>query len=569
MPLSETINTIAFERKLRNAVLLPLLAMAVLACILCIQIQNLVQAAHLVDQSDQITAQANHILELLVDLETGQRGYLIGGRKLFLQPYQEAEPQILPAFERLFTLLRKFPSESQRKQVDALRKGYLAWADNARYEMRQREEGKNYQQTFNQARGKALMDALRRQTAAFVQAEEERKTVSRKDLQNTTHMVFGSVLGLSLTLGVLLALVTRRQMTTLSQSYRAVLDRVIESEQRYATTLTSIGDAVLATDSAGRVTFLNPVAEQLTGWPSSEAIGTNSTQVFHIINEETRNLTESPVARVLREGITVGLANHTLLVSRNGTEYPIDDSGAPIQNAKGEIVGTVLVFHDITERKQQEAEILQLNARLREAMEETHHRFRNGLQLLTSMVDLQQSEYQDTVPVKEMARLNTHIQTLSTVHSLLMEQALKDGWGQVISIQILLGTLLQKLQTAVPGRRFEAQIDEVLLPIRPATSLGIVFSELVANAIACGKDTVGVVLRREGEKVRLEITDDGPGLPSGFNVAREARVGLSLAEHLCAWDLQGAIQYENRIEGGTRVTLTFPLPPDSNTTSKA
>ena len=118
--------------------------------------------------------------------------------------------------------------------------------------------------------------------------------------------------------------------------------------------LASIGDAVIITDIDGKITFLNPVAESLTGWRLKEAAGQPLDGVFHILNEASRQSVESPTSRALREGTIVGLANHTLLVAKDGTEHPIDDSAAPIRNDTGETAGAVLVFRDISERKQQE-----------------------------------------------------------------------------------------------------------------------------------------------------------------------------------------------------------------------
>jgi PAS domain S-box-containing protein len=127
-----------------------------------------------------------------------------------------------------------------------------------------------------------------------------------------------------------------------------------ESRARQAelqVTLRSIGDAVLATDTAGRVVFMNPVAEALTGWTEAEARGKPLPEIFVIVDEGTRLTAEDPAARALREGRPVGLANHTILISRSGVEHPIDDSAAPIRGEGGEVLGVVLVFRDIAERK--------------------------------------------------------------------------------------------------------------------------------------------------------------------------------------------------------------------------
>ncbi len=132
---------------------------------------------------------------------------------------------------------------------------------------------------------------------------------------------------------------------------RQAEERLFISEAQLRATLYSIGDAVIATDREGRVTMMNPVSEKLTGWMETEALGEPLEEVFHIVNEETRTAVENPVQRVLREGVVIGLANHTLLIARDGREYPIADAGAPIRDAKDEIVGVVLVFRDQTAQR--------------------------------------------------------------------------------------------------------------------------------------------------------------------------------------------------------------------------
>jgi PAS domain S-box-containing protein len=127
-----------------------------------------------------------------------------------------------------------------------------------------------------------------------------------------------------------------------------------EQRQWLRVTLSSIGDAVITTDGEGNVNFLNQVAQDLTAWTQAEAAGVPLDQVFNIVNEQTRLTVENPGARALREGVIVGLANHTILIAKDGTERPIDDSAAPIRNASGAVAGVVLVFRDITERRRNE-----------------------------------------------------------------------------------------------------------------------------------------------------------------------------------------------------------------------
>jgi len=134
--------------------------------------------------------------------------------------------------------------------------------------------------------------------------------------------------------------------------------RLKESQQWLTTTLKSIGDAVIATDINGCVIFMNPIAESLTGWTQKEASGKHLKKVFNIINEKTGKQVDDPVTRVLREGIVVGLANHTILISKDGTRRSIDDSGAPIKDENGKIIGVVLVFRDVSEKRRIEQELM-------------------------------------------------------------------------------------------------------------------------------------------------------------------------------------------------------------------
>jgi two-component system CheB/CheR fusion protein len=134
-------------------------------------------------------------------------------------------------------------------------------------------------------------------------------------------------------------------------------DSVFDRRDWLQITLASIGDGVITADAQGRVNYLNPVAEALTGWTIAEATGCEVEQVFRIVNETTKAPVEQPVRIVIERGLTVGLGNHTLLIARDGSERPIDDSAAPITDGGGRVVGVVLIFRDITERRQGELRV--------------------------------------------------------------------------------------------------------------------------------------------------------------------------------------------------------------------
>jgi PAS domain S-box-containing protein len=166
-----------------------------------------------------------------------------------------------------------------------------------------------------------------------------------------------------------------------------------ESEQRWATTLASIGDAVIATCEEGRIRFMNAVAEALTGWTLSEASQKPVKQVFNIINEHTRMEVEDPVGRVIETGVICGLANHTLLIRKDGTEVAIDDSGAPIRDETGKLMGVVLTFRDITERRRAEEA-------LRKAHDELEVRVQERTRELASLNDDLTAENEERLKVE-------------------------------------------------------------------------------------------------------------------------------------------------------------------------
>lgn len=156
-----------------------------------------------------------------------------------------------------------------------------------------------------------------------------------------------------------------RELLAAKEALERKTEELQQQREWFEVTLSSIGDAVITTDVQGKVTYLNPVAESMTGWTSAQARGEPLERVFNVINEDTRQTVENPISKVLQTGKVVGLANHTALIGKHGTVIPIEDSAAPIRNAQGEISGGVMVFHDVTQRRRAEDALRTSEERLR------------------------------------------------------------------------------------------------------------------------------------------------------------------------------------------------------------
>ena len=213
----------------------------------------------------------------------------------------------------------------QTKRLQQTLQDYGQWQQYANNALQLRKSGGDYTSLVASGAGKNIMDDIRAQMGTFIQSEEAMRDTLVTNAQQTTQIVIYSSLGLALIVGALLAFYSRRQLLLLSNSYnqafalaRERADQVAEQRERLQVTLASIGDGVIVTDVDGKVTFANPVAQTLTGWKQADAHGQPLEQVFAIINEETRRQVENPVAKVLREGTVVGLANHTILIARHG-----------------------------------------------------------------------------------------------------------------------------------------------------------------------------------------------------------------------------------------------------------
>ncbi|MEO8605116.1 MAG: CHASE3 domain-containing protein, partial [bacterium] len=320
-----------------------------------LQLSTALDASDAVAHTQNVLESSKALLNHVLDAETGQRGYLLSDEPDYLSPYTAGRDGVQNDLAQLRRLLAD--NEGQQARLQAIAVLATAKLDELQRTIDSRQsEGKEAALAIIKSDvGRKTMDRIRTLVGELEQTEREllherlaERAMQRKRLANVLLLGAIGALGMML-LGVM-------ALNTSSQQRLAAQYRLRESEERLRTTLRSIGDAVIATDTQGSIVFMNPIAQQLTAWSDREAAGQPLDVVFNIINEETRAVVESPVAKVLREGTIVGLANHTVLIARDGSERPIDDSGAPIRDAGSAIMGVVLVFRDVSERQQMEVE---------------------------------------------------------------------------------------------------------------------------------------------------------------------------------------------------------------------
>jgi PAS domain S-box-containing protein len=289
-------------------------------------------------------------------------------------------------------------------------------------------------------------------------------------------------------------------------------------------TLRCIGDAVIVSDVDGRVTFLNPVAERLTGWPIAQACGRPFEQIFQIVNEHTGAAVEHPVANVLRTGGLVGLADHTMLITREGRRVPIEDSGAPVRLANGELVGVVVVFRDITERKRAERALRAADRQKDEFLATLAHELRNPLapicaaaELLKHAKSLAPELRAATAILERQARQMTRL-----VDDLLDVSRITSGrirlQHEPIDLHELLRAVLESYRQSLETARRQV----TLAASEPAhvsgdrTRLTQVFSNILHNAVKYTPPggRIEISLRKADGRATVSVRDDGMGIPT-------------------------------------------------------
>lgn len=311
--------------------------------------------------------------------------------------------------------------------------------------------------------------------------------------------------------------------------YKHKMERKLkESEKWFATTLRSIGDAVIATDKNGLITFMNPVAECLMGWKSEEILHKRLTEVFNIINRDSRRPVDNSVTKVIREGRIAGLANHTLLIAKDGKEIPINDSAAPIRDDAGNIIGVVLVFRDVTEREKAESRLKRLADELKRSNSDLEqfayiasHDLQSPLRSVESFTQLLAMKYKGKLDAKAdefIKYISDGIRNMQMLINGLLEYSKVGSDGRTfasVDMTSCVNRALTNLRAAVDEKDAEIIHDNTLPEVYgDAIQLTSLFQNLIGNSIKFSQERpkIRIFSKVEDKLAVFSVRDNGIGI---------------------------------------------------------
>jgi PAS domain S-box-containing protein len=478
------------------------------------------------------------VLSGVRDAETGQRGYLLTGIENYLEPYDRALLELPP---RLSQLRESVSADAlTRQQLADLQRLIASKLDELARTVALNRSGNHAQAIalVMSDEGRRLMIDIAADVAALETNQTRIFQAQMNDLSSARVRAAASLIAvrvLTITLVITLVLVVRRDTR-----------RLRLSEQRLSITLRSIGDGVIATDPDGRIVMLNTVAEQLTGWSSAGAIGTPFDQVFRIVNEQTHATVENPIARVLREGRIVGLANHTLLIRRDGSETPIEDSAAPIRDHAGAVVGVVLVFRDGSSEREIARALREADRKKDEFIAVLAHELRNPLAPILQAVQIARAAASSPQQLRwSLDVVERQGRTMGRLlDDLLDVSRITRGTVQVMKSNVTLAEVIERaVETARPSMQarqhtllLDTPAERVMIDVDPVR-IAQVIANLLTNAAKY--TSIGGVIRLtascDAAQLTLSVSDNGIGidreaLPRVFDMFVQVKEALDREE---------------------------------------
>src|SRR5215510_8840080 len=560
--------------------------------------RRLIDNERLVARTHDVLTELEDVMSTMDDAETGERGYLLTGEKSYLEPYQSAVGSINARVEKLAQLTSD--NLNLQSHMPALEREIAYRLDNLKRQIESRKSvhAEGARQIVLSGAGERQMDDIRHDISVMEGEENDLLKRQSEEAKASGRYSFLTDFVANLIACGLLSSVSFVVVSDVNARKRAE-EALRQQREWLQVTLSSIGDAVIATDTDGDVTFLNPVAESLTGWKQEEAQGQPLRKVFNIMNEQTRETVENPALQAMQEGLIVGLANHTVLITKDGTEMPIDDSGAPIKGAEGKVIGAVLIFRDITERRLAEKERSKLLTSERAAREKAEaasrskdefvamisHEIRSPLNSILGWAQLLRMGKFDQA---ETERATEIIERNARAQSQLVEDLL--DISRVITGKLTLDVrsveLAQIIEAAMDSIRPAAEAKSIQLRSRIESRDSLVSGDpnrlqqivwnLLSNAVKFTPrhGRVEVSLGRVDSHFQITVSDSGVGISPEFlpfvfdrfsqaDTSTERKYGglclrLAIVRHLV--ELHGGTAQADSPGEGQGATFTVTLP---------
>ncbi len=500
-----------------------------------------------VEHTQRVLLELTTVESLLKDAETGQRGFLYTGEARYLEPYTNALTEVNAHIDKLAALVADNPQQSARiPALRAISKKKLDELANTieLYRAGKKDEARALVLSdvgrIDMDKIRALMAEMDRDERSLEATRLQVVTKSARALVHTLYIATGlAIVGL-----VFLALYIIREMDQREKHAAEIRAR----EEWSRVTLGSIGDAVIATDKNGSVTYVNQIAENLTGIKLKEAIGQPIHQVFPIFNEHTRAPVDNPVAKVLESGLIMGLANHTVLQRRDGGLIPIEDSAAPIYDDNHQLLGVVMVFRDVTLEKQSQsvmrkAEKLAAAGRLAATMA---HEINNPLEAVTNLIYIVRRTA--NLPEETQGYLAMAEQELERV-SHITRQTLgfyrDSSEPGPVEMRGVIESVLKIYDNKIRSKSVGLELELAECPA--IFGLQGEMKQLIANLVSNAADAIehggkirivmAPAMNKHGSGVELKVEDNGPGISAEhrahifepfFTTKKDVGTGLGL-----------------------------------------
>lgn len=323
------------------------------------------------------------------------------------------------------------------------------------------------------------------------------------------------------------------------------------SRKRVLDLLRDAPDAIILLDAQGCVLFWNHAAESLYGWSAAEA---RDRPIHQLLPTET--LGDASSAAI---GGRQSWEGEVAVSRKDGLRMRVASKWVALPEARAGEAVMLRIDRDDAARAHALASLQDRNAYLQRTVAEAHHRVRNSFQILIALLEAERADAEGRISPEAIRRLGRHLRSLAAIHDTMTQQCIAGSDVDTVSLHDTLARLLRLLQQTVGERMLVWYLDDARLSVRQAGAIALVVNELVANAIKHGAGTVEVFGAATPSSVTIDVSDEGPGFPAGFNPSAGASTGLELVDSATRWDLGGIVRYYTRSDGGARVVVRFPF----------